>query len=88
VIYGYFWRIAIGGISGIVRNCRDNNLALQVLHGDGRVGEGVRFAAASALACCDLDFDCGWVDVCRGDYIPEPIVTLELSGQQSRPCSA
>jgi hypothetical protein len=74
MIYGYFRRSAIGGVSGIVRNRRDHILAVQVLLGNGRVGEDLRYAAASASACFYLVFDCGCAVLCRGVYSPAPIM--------------
>jgi hypothetical protein len=42
--------------------------------GIGRVGENVRFAAASDSARFYLAFDCGRADFCRGAYCPESLM--------------
>ena len=84
MIYGYFRRSAIGGVSGIVRNRRDHILAVQVLLGNGRAGEDVRYAAASASACFYLVFDCGCAVLCRGVYSPAPVMNKGARCRHSR----
>jgi hypothetical protein len=75
ILIGWLWHCS---------HCRDHILAVQVLRGMGPVVQRVRWAAA--YTCSDLDFDCGWADYCRGDYIPEPIMKKVRRGPIAAVC--